>query len=836
MRKVRVSIVIPLLTLSALAGLHGCSWTGGDNPAASALRLSGTTGQEALNIVSLAGKDIDIGNNGPATAAILDTPRLLTVDSSGNIYIPDISRIWRVDHATGIITTVAGTGSPGMGGDGVSTEQPLNTAFGVAMDGPNILYFAEFTNNRIRRVDLSANTVTTVIGTGTAGVPTYGQQASGQRITQPLGVFVQRLSADQAYLYFSDTGNRSVNRIDLSVGNATSGQVLLVAGGNGPGFSGDGGPATAAKLNNPRSVTVDSNGLVWIADTNNSRIRRIDAAGIINTVAGTGISGDTGDEGLATSAALGQPFSLAFDPANNVYVTTLNGVRRIDSAGYIHAFAGNPLVAGFSGNNGPALNALETFTFGIAFDSSTGKVIVSESSNHCIRSVDTIGPDAGIIKAVAGNPILDPGGARALDAKLYGVHGFAVDRSGDVYIAENGAHRVRKLTLATQRVTTIAGTGLAGFSGDGGDPRVAQLNLGEAPSLAFDAAGNLYVSYDSNRVRRIDMTNNLISTYAGNGVQGSSGDNGLATQAQLNRPTGIVFDDSGNLYIAEQSANNLRRVAAPTPPNAAGIISKFTSGLNAPRHVVRDNSGYLYVADTLSNRVLRVDSSGNVSTYAGSSLSGFSGDSGPATAALLSFPRGLAFGLAGELYVTDYGNNRVRMIDANGTITTIAGDGDGSFGGDGGPATSAGVGSPEGIAVDASGNIYIGANNRVRRLNVAESVDVDPDTLHIAGGDWITATIQLAAPRDASQVDPDSVTISALDPVTKAPLAGDMLHRASGAPFTAGPGTTGTYAQLKYDRATVLSWGTSGSTLPVRIEGRFLDGRHFSGDTAITIH
>ncbi len=385
MRKVRVSIVIPLLTLSALAGLQGCSWTGGDGAAASALRLSDTTVQEALNIVSVAGQSIDIGNNGPATAAILDTPRIIAVDSSGNIYIPDIARIWRVDHATGIITTVAGTGSPGMGGDGVATDQPINLAFSIAMDGPNILYFAEFTNNRIRRVDLSTNTVTTVIGTGTAGVPTYGQQASGQRITQPFGVFVQRVSVDQAYLYFSDN-NRSVNRIDLSIGNATSGQVILVAGGNGAGFSGDGGPATAAKLVSPRSVVVDSNGLVWITDTGNNRIRRIDAAGIINTVAGTGSPGATGDEGLATSAALGQPFSLAFDPANNVYVTTLNGVRRIDSAGYIHAFAGNPLVAGFSGNNGPALDALMTFAFGVAFDSSTGKVIVSESSNHMPNS------------------------------------------------------------------------------------------------------------------------------------------------------------------------------------------------------------------------------------------------------------------------------------------------------------------------------------------------------------------------------------------------------------------------------------------------------------------
>src|SRR5262249_48973907 len=155
----------------------------------------------------------------------------------------------------------------------------------------------------------------------------------------------------------------------------------------------------------------------------------------------------------------------------------------------------------------------------------------------------------------------------------------------------------RKLTLATQRVTTIAGTGFAGFSGDGGDPTLAQMNIGEATSLAFDPAGNLYVSFDSNRIRRIDMTNNLISTYAGNGVQGSTGDNGLATQAQLNRPSGIVFDDSGNLYINEQLGNDMRRVAAPTPPNAPGVISTFATGFTGPRGLVRDNSGYLYVAD-----------------------------------------------------------------------------------------------------------------------------------------------------------------------------------------------------------------------------------------------
>jgi hypothetical protein len=441
MRKVRVSIVIPLLTLSALAGLPGCSATGGEGSAANALRLSGTTVQEALNIVSLAGKDIDIGNNGPALDAILDAPRLITVDASGNIYIPDVTRVWRIDHATGIITTVAGTGTAGVAGDGVATEQPVNLVFNVAMDGLDTLYYGDFGNNLIRRVDLSTNTVTTVMGTGTAGNFTWEQQASGQPVNQVAGLFVHRVSADQAYLYFNNFGNQSVSRIDLSVGNPTSGKVLRVAGGNGTGFAGEGGPATAAKVNNPRSVTV-RNGLVWITDSNNNRVRTIDAAGIIRTVAGTGAANSTGDEGLATSAAVGRPYGITFDPADNVYLATMNGVRRIDSAGYIHAFAGNPLVSGFSGNGGPGLNALEAICFGVAFDSNTGKLFVSEQSNHSVRSIDTIGPDAGIIKQVAGSPILDPGGQNGLDAKLWGVHGLAVDGSGDIYVAENGAHRV----------------------------------------------------------------------------------------------------------------------------------------------------------------------------------------------------------------------------------------------------------------------------------------------------------------------------------------------------------------------------------------------------------
>jgi len=176
----------------------------------------------------------------------------------------------------------------------------------------------------------------------------------------------------------------------------------------------------------------------------------------------------------------------------------------------------------------------------------------------------------------------------------------------------------------------------------------------------------------------------------------------------------------------------------------------------------------------------------------------------------------------------------VRMIGANGIVTTIAGNGD-SFAGDGGPATNTGVGAPQGLVVDAWGNIYIGADHRIRRLNLAESVEIDPPVLGGSGGNWVTAYISLAVPRDASQVVPDSVTLSALD-TRGGPLAGKTLYRATGAPFTAGPGATGTLAKLKYDLTSVFSWGTSGATLPVRIEGRFLDGRYFSGDTAITIH
>ncbi|HKS95063.1 MAG TPA: hypothetical protein VJV74_02900 [Terriglobia bacterium] len=327
-------------------------------------------------------------------------------------------------------------------------------------------------------------------------------------------------------------------------------------------------PARFQKLSGPSAVALDSTDELLIADTGNNRIRRVDSAGMSRVLAGMGVAGGKGDEGPAAVASLARPGGVAVDGFGNVFIadTGNNRIRRVDPGGTITTVAGSG-VAGFSGDDGLALSA-----------------------------------------------------------ELNGPTGIAVDADGDLYIADRANNCIRKVG-PSGTITTVAGTGRSGFGGDGG-PAVKAALSGPG-GVAVDSEGDLYIADSgNNRIRRVDSSGN-ITTLAGNGGAGFNGDGGPAAKASLAHPTGVAVDDEGALYIA----------------------------------------------DALNNRIRRVDSTGTITTVAGSARSGFSGDGGPATAASLAGPSGVAVANDGSLFVADRLNQRIRRVDSSGTITTVAGNG-----------------------------------------------------------------------------------------------------------------------------------------------------------------
>ncbi|MFF1724315.1 NHL domain-containing protein [Streptomyces sviceus] len=313
----------------------------------------------------------------------------------------------------------------------------------------------------------------------------------------------------------------------------------------------------------------------------------------------------------------------------------------------------------------------------------------------------------------------------AVSAQLNRPYGVAVDSAGTVYFSDFNNHRVRK--VATDgKISTVAGTGVAGFSGDNGPAVSAQLNYPR--EIAVDSAGAVYIADTNNhRVRKI-TADGKISTVAGTGAAAFGGDDGPATVARLNLPLGVAVDSTGVLYIADHSNHRVRKVTAEgkistiAGAGAAGFRgdggAAVAAQLNCPYAVAVDEAGDLYIADAANHRVRKVTADGKIGTVAGTGAAGFGGDGGPAASARLNTPVRVVVDSSGDLYIADHGNHRVRKVTADGKIGTVAGTGAAGFGGDGGPAASAQLYNPFGLAVDCVDALYIAdhVNNRVRKI------------------------------------------------------------------------------------------------------------------------
>ncbi|MBW2136058.1 MAG: carboxypeptidase regulatory-like domain-containing protein [Deltaproteobacteria bacterium] len=377
----------------------------------------------------------------------------------------------------------------------------------------------------------------------------------------------------------------TLHKGDGTIARSKAGFIDTVAGNGTPGYSGDGGPAHEAQLNYVQGLHLDASGNLYIADRFNHSIRKVDTAGNIGAVAGNGLQGYSGDGGPATEASLSNPFDIAVDASGNLYIADWGNkrVRKVDTNGIITTVAGNGSEE-HSGDNGPAIWAAMN-PFSLALDIS-GNLYVGDATNSRVRKVDT----NGVITTVAGNGTAgySGDGGPATEAMLYGPRGLAVDSFGNIYICDYFNSRIRKVD-PTGIITTIAGNGVYGYSGDGGPATEASIYAFE---VTVDQSGNIYIADTNNHcIRKVD-TNGIITTVAGTNSPGYSGDGRPAIEAELGNPQDLAVDVLGNLYISDTSNHRVRIVAPPfffAGRRAAADIS-FAEG-NGLGHVF-SSAGY----------------------------------------------------------------------------------------------------------------------------------------------------------------------------------------------------------------------------------------------------
>jgi len=597
------------------------------------------------------------------------------------------------------------------------------------------MYIADAGNNRIRRVDALTGIISTLVSNGSTLF------APSQVLVDPEGLLFILTQGQSSSL---TARAAQVVKLDISTGLSTP-----YAGGGTTRTPNPGTPATTASLNSPKGVASDLAGNIYIADSLNNQILKIDSNGLVSAVLATGF----------------EPGGLYFQGGTLYVAASAGNVWAMSEAtGEFALVAGGSLGPGYGGDGGLALSAKLNNPTDIAADSN-GTLYISDSGNNRVRRVSP-GDDGKVngasgeeIQTIAGDGSRVPSdlgdGGPANAALLSGVRGTAQGQGGSVYVADTANNRIRRVDKDGQ-ISTFAGGGPPSAScqgqqlncGDRGPARLAELSRPTA--VAVDAAGNLYISDTGHhRVRQVDRAG-VIRRVAGgccivNGNPAAyAGDGGAAVDAMMSGPSGLTFDASGNLFIADSGNNVIRRVT----PGADGVVtgapdetittvagggsifavpgSALNTTLTDPEGVASGPSGVLFIADTGGHRILKLSRGANgsisgvndstVAPIAGSGKAGFSGDGGAATGAVVNAPAGITVDAAGNLLVADTGNGRIRLIDKAGLIVTVAGGG--ASLNDGGPATGARLSNPYSVSVGPDASLFIAdaGHSRVRKV------------------------------------------------------------------------------------------------------------------------
>jgi hypothetical protein len=791
------------------------------------------TGAQCSNYTAATGA---CGDGGPASAATFYNPTQMQFDGAGNLFIVDhfANRVRKITATNGvitsssIITTVAGNGTAVESGNGgLATSAGLKAPHGIAVAPSGDFYINDLQGCAVRKVTAATGIISLFAGNGTCGFAGDGGQANASGVEINLGVDVALDASGN--LFIADRQNNVVREV-----SASTNIISTYAGMHGStcnpstGTCGDGGLATSAQMSGPAGLFFDADGDLIIGDADGARIRKVKTStGIITTIAGTGVmcnssgstSGSCGDGGLATSAKFSFPIDVALNKQGNIFFTDQNANRvrylappllfpatQVGASSpsqnllLTAAAGGNTIITSISFPNSPsgapdfmvgtitgciiggAGNAPGTvctipITFTPAYPGLRGEplIVVTNAGTYKYGLTATglagqavLSP--GVLSTVAGTGGMGSSGdgGPATAATFNGLREITFDQAGNYYLGDIFNNEIRKVDTSGN-VTTVAGGGGTNYVSSPGGPATGAA-LSQAQHVVFDSSGNMYIAdYDNFVVARVDAVTGAITVYAGNGTSATSGDGGPATSASITGPAALAIDQrNGNLYIADgrQSANLVRLVNGNTGiittiAGTGSICSSPTASCGdggpassaqfyRPNGIALDAAGNVYVSDTLDNRIRRIDAvTGIITTVAGTGVAGYSGDGGPATAATLNVPFQVIVDNAGDILFADSGNSAIRMISAaTGYISTVVGNGTACATtpspacGDGGPANVSALSNPTGIAVDTAGNLYVVENG----TNRVRKVTATPAGLTFAS----TAVGSTTGPRQAT--------------------------------------------------------------------------------------